>query len=103
MARSNRGSLLNSYERANYGVCATLRTEDGEHRTREFMGPVKSAVLELVAYCDLHGWKVVSMSTPQTIYSDLQGRDVPTTKRRGRLTLPEENLLGWAGRMDLKA
>lgn len=87
----------------NLGLTATVTDGRGGLKSLVFAGSTGEAVAELVDYCDLHGVKVVSVSSPQTILADVQGRKVSHRSRTKRMTLPESNLLGMVGRRDLLA
>ena len=93
-------NLLHTGERADYGVIATLESADGSVvQTREFRsigGRVKNATCELADYCDRHGLYVTCISSPQTIYADLKGRDDHLNSHA-----PESIILGQIGRMNL--
>jgi hypothetical protein len=80
------------------GVIATL--SDG--MVVYFGGATKKAVSNVADYCDEHGLRIVTLSTPRTIMRDLAGSRVE--RKRGRtsvLRLPEPDLLGQIGRGDL--
>lgn len=57
-------------ERRKYGCIATLE-RDHERLSKQFRGT--DAVRQVVAYCRENGWRIVCLSTPGTIYRDLQG------------------------------
>ena len=83
------------------GMIATLTDGHVMHA----LGSRRAALLAVVAECDRRGVRVQSLSTPQTIFRDLQGsRD----DHHGHLaegpafvSLPERSLLGYVGRLDL--
>lgn len=98
--------LVNTERRFETGCIAAL--SDGV--SRHFVGAGKDATRAAADYCDAHGLKVVCLSTPGTIYRDLQGsRDIAAphqADRRGRqafLRLPEQGMLNAIGRQDLLA
>ena len=96
----NSRNLLHVDERHKYGVTATMESADGEtRRTAEFPslgGRVLNALRELAAYCDRHDLRVTCLSSPQTIYADLKGRENTKTAN-----LPEILLMSRIHRMDL--
>lgn len=96
------------------GVIATMIAADGTTHTLHFTGEGSDAVRACAAYCDAHAYRVVTLSSPLTIYRDLQGwrrNDTPTNRRRvastekvdDKLQLPEPFMLGLIGRRDLLA
>lgn len=102
--------LLSPSERADYGVIATL--DDGSVIVRK--GTPTDALLAVADYCDVHGFKIRTLSSPETIYRDLQGtRDGLSDTERGGplnphnthrsqlLALPEFNMVARIGRSDL--
>lgn len=89
------------------GVIATLVRGDQVvtiHRT----GLPSVALRAVARACDRYGWKVRSLSSPVTVYRDLEGaRD---QSRRGstvgetvEAARPEKSMLGKIGRADLLA
>jgi hypothetical protein len=97
-------------QRFETGCIATLT--DGT--TQHFTGAGKAATRAVAAYCDEHGCKVVCLSTPSTIYRDLQGTRMMTHDRNSdslfyapppddNLGLPEPFMLALIGRGDLVA
>lgn len=102
-------NLLGPDERRLYGGIAVLM-RGGEDDVRHWPGA--DWLQAVCAYCDRGGWRVRCLSTPTTIYRDLQGHRIPAeaTNRRhpgssgtpdDRLALPELILLGRLGRLDL--
>lgn len=65
-------------ERSTYGATATFREDvSGDTRTRCVTGvSAIEALRELVAMVDLWpgSWRLVAISTPNTIFTDLQGK-----------------------------
>lgn len=61
-------------------------------------GERREALRQLAERCDREGWRVKTVSTPETIVRDLQG-----PRRHSRSTRPERILLGMIGRLDLDA
>ena len=90
------------------GVNVTL-VRDGESAAFHFPG--STAMRDLAAFCDRYGYTVACISTPRTIYRDLQGtREAladltagnPHEKHRsGQLNTPEAAALSRIGRKDL--
>lgn len=85
-------------ERSDYGVTVTVR----EQTSREMdvlvgNGPVMSALMQVCDSIDGRPgcWRVVSVSSPATIFADLQGARDPDTTR------PETVMLAKVGRLDL--
>lgn len=98
--------LVNTERRFETGCIATLT--DGI--SRHFVGSGADATRAVADYCDQHGLQVVCLSTPGSIYRDLQGsRNIAAEReadRRGRqafLRLPEQGMLNAIGRPDLLA
>lgn len=99
-------TLVNNERRFETGCIATL--SDGI--SRHFVGFGADATRAVADYCDRHDLRVAVLSTPGTIYRDLQGaRSVAAPHeavRRGRqafLRLPEQAMLAAIGRQDLLA
>ena len=92
------------------GVNATLARGD---ERESFHFPGRSAMADLVAHCDRFDYRVVTISTPRTIYRDLQGSRetlanfTHSTGRKGQrmaqVNTPEAKALGRIGRKDLLA
>ena len=111
MKRKTNYQIVPVTRRFETGLIAT--TSDGA--SRHFVGNGREATRALADYCDRHGLRVVCISTPGTIYRDLQGtrRTTETTQRRHRVTaeahtlerfaLPEQSYLAAIGRLDLVA
>jgi len=102
---------VNGESRSRDGVIATL-VRGAEVESRHFPGPAASE--SLAAYCDKHGWRVRTISTPQSIYRDLQGTrehlanvtgraeaGFDAGRRRSRHTSVEAMSLGGIKRTDL--
>lgn len=100
-------------ERFSTGLIATVRNSEGMH-SRHFVGSSRDAAREMAAWCDAIDGLVVSISTPGSIYRDLQGtRSAMVDRQESRrmnnhehrsdnmLELPEPRLLGMIGRADL--
>lgn len=97
------------------GVIVTAEHEAGEPLvTFHVAGPSQAALREACELIDTFGggWFVRSLSTPRTVYSDVQGRSMETNwyaHKRGRNGLrlfvndprPEVNMLAAVGRLDL--
>lgn len=102
---------VNQERRFETGCIATLT--DGERVfTQHFTGNGAEATQAVADFCDAHGFRIVTLSTPTSIYRDLQGTRAPLTVRTGRVTgeekplndrvdVPELNMLGKIGRRDL--
>jgi len=92
-------SLLSSDERPRYGVTISALV-DGRVYTTVSYGPTQEALVDAIAALERRGSieEVLSISTPDTIYRDLQG-----TRRRedGFMAFPETSLLTRVGRSDL--
>lgn len=94
---------LTPAERMDYGVTVTIRHSDTDQmETLVGVGPVTTALRDVCERIDelnrwLDRWEIVSVSTPATIYADLQGMRDPD------LPLPESKLLATVGRLDLLA
>lgn len=69
---------------------------------------------EVAAYCDREGYRVRTLSTPNTVYNDLQGPRVGAVASNHRFArssgqpddqvhTPERSMLGRIGRLDLLA
>lgn len=89
---------LSPNERDNYGVTITAyELGTGRMVTISALGPVTDRARELCERIDeLEGdWRVLTISTPSTIYGDLQG------ERGEYLATPERRLLGSIARLDL--
>lgn len=93
------------------GCNATL-IRRGELVSFHFPGP--AAVAKCAAHCDRFGYRVVTLSTPRTIYRDLQGTrqtlsdwnehtEGRTGNRMIQRNTPEPKLLASIGRLDLLA
>lgn len=86
------------------GVTATLT--DGHEVIVVVVQPLppREALLAVCDTCDRLGLKVVTLSTPQTIHSDLLGRSVRAAASRsiGQYpAVPEPDMLAKVGRRDL--
>lgn len=101
----------NGAERARYGVIVTAREQQtGRVKTMHQIGAPTGAIHEVVETLDsMEGdWKVVSISTPASIYRDLQGgrsvRADDQYEHRPHLSDPrttEVSMLSRLGRLDL--
>lgn len=84
---------LGPTEREKYGVIATLEDGDGRRFAEQFVG--RNATAVVVVLCRAKGWRIVSLSTPETIYRDLQGtreplnRDERGSRAKGYASLPD--------------
>lgn len=91
---------LNHDERMDYGATVTARDEEGHLLTVVGVGPVTKALGDICSHLDNLNeeggeWRIVSISTPATVYADLQGaRDEMTSS-------PEIRLLAMVHRSDL--
>lgn len=94
---SGNSIYLHEGERDKYGLTVTLTDGMGTYRSRVFPGTPGEALVDLADYCDLHGVKVVCISSPVTIATDVKGRP-----RTGAPSV-EQNMLGRIGRQDLIA
>lgn len=86
-------------ERNQQGVIVTIVSlETQERRMVVSPGYFDAALADICDECDRLGpeWRIQSISTPRTIAADLVGR-----KEHGHARLPEENMLGRLGRLDL--
>lgn len=97
--------ILNGQARAEYGVITTWKSlASGRTLTIARMGAPTAALRES---CDKATaldptFRLISYSTPQTIYSDMQGdREGGAQKYRTAPTLPETIVLGRIGRQNL--
>jgi hypothetical protein len=109
--RTRHALSLPPNERFAAGCIATLT--DGERTfSQHFTGEGSEAVQAVAAFCDRHGVRVLCLSTPATIYRDLQGHrreELPRKQRRvtaigtrpETLRLPEPAMLSRIGRRDL--
>ena len=81
------------------GCIATLSDGQVVHAS----GLTKVALRAVADYCDLHGLKISTVSTPRTIAADLVGRNTYYNGigRRTGINTPEQVLLGRIGRVDL--
>lgn len=96
---------MSGEERGKAGVIASL-TRGDEERSVHFPGA--GAISRIADYCDKHDWKIRCLSTPQTVYRDLQGtresvEDTIAGDRRTGLAgqSVELRMLGRIGRIDL--
>jgi hypothetical protein len=101
--------------RAEYGAMVQLEHESGAVEWRDLTSPLMDALRALCADLDERpGWKVAVISSPSTIYRDLQGTRSERYQSGGswkagdsdgpgddRLQLPEQALLARIGRLDL--
>ncbi len=92
---------LDLTERMDYGVTVTIRNVDGDRDTLVGVGPVVTALTDVCRRVDTLNilqpaaeWRVVTVSTPATIYTDLQGHRDPDGLH------PETKLLAFIGRRD---
>jgi len=95
------------------GVIVTAQHDDGRLRTLHIPGPSRAALREVCEQIDEmgEGWFIAAISTPRTIYRDLQdarsaggGRGHMTTGRDNRFMAdprPELIMLDAVGRRDL--
>ena len=98
------------------GVVATVRLPDGTLRALAEPGAPLEAVRAVAAFCDRRGAKLVCVSTPQTIYTDVTGsrrrqsaayRELAAVGERrsgqseGNSWTPEHGTLAQIGRLDL--
>ena len=101
---------LGSHSRNVEGCIATF-DRDGWRWSRQF-GAEAGYVQAVADYADEQGAKVVSLSTPETIWRDLQGTRAELTPIVQRVTrvesqpedivrTPEVSMLGRIGRLDL--
>lgn len=93
------------------GCIATL-TDGTAIVTRHFVGSGADATRAVAAFCDERGLRVQTLSTPMSVYRDLQGHreavaglgprlnSAPAT-RSDRVLAPEPVMLGRIGRLDL--
>lgn len=102
-------------ERAQFGVIGTAQNSaTGKTVSMHRAGPPTIAVAEIAAEVDKLGanWKIVSLSTPASVYRDLQGTRYHRIKGDARNKLmgrqsahdartQEKALLGRIGRLDL--
>lgn len=87
---------LSQAQREEHGCIVTFSNDEA----RWFTGA--EALADAVAYADRRGLRIRTISTPETIYRDLQGsRAAQGGKRGGAVYFPEENMLGHARRSDL--
>lgn len=96
--------LVNTERRFETGCIATL--SDGI--SRHFVGSGADATRAVADYCDEHGLKLLCISTPGTIWRDLQGsrevaapREADRRSRQAFLRLPESAMLNAIGRQDI--
>lgn len=97
-------------QRFETGMIATLVGDDVV-TAKHFVGEGMSALADIIDFCDRHSLKVRCLSTPDSIYRDLQGsRAQRGTSRKVDLSLPEapevvrypeQAMLGKWGRADL--
>jgi hypothetical protein len=109
--RTIRSIRVSPTERHETGVIATL--PDGKRSFAEhFVGVNTIATRAIADHCDTFGLKIVCLSTPETIYRDLQGDRHHDTDQvragdhrapRDGVTTPETIMLGRIGRLDLLA
>lgn len=91
------------------GVIVTLANRHRDERVTRFeSGTVDDALLTVLARFPVAHWRIVCISTPQTIQHDLRSRKVPKRRparinsdsKRSRIAMPEAVLLGRIGRLD---
>lgn len=110
MKRKNGYSITTRNQRFSTGCVATLT--DGV--SRHFTGEGADSTRAVADYCDKHGLRVVCLSTPATVYRDLQGgrwndnaperaRVTSSARPHEGLALPEPRMLAAIGRTDLLA
>jgi len=93
---------LDNTERMDYGVTVTIRNVDGDLDTLVGVGPVMTALTDVCRRIDTlnllapdSDWRVLTISTPATIYTDLWGHRDPDRLH------PETAFLAVIGRRDL--
>lgn len=95
---------LGGWQRSAFGCIVTAHEQEtGRTDTLHEKGLPLSALRSICDRLDLRegSWRIVSVSTPETIFRDLQG----TRRHEGRdlLQLPEQAMLARIGRRDLLA
>jgi hypothetical protein len=96
--------LLGADERPRYGAIVTARMVGGEISNAVGYGYARPALEDAIDSLERRGVidRVLAISTPETIYTDLQGSRVRrTNKANPPLQLPERYLLTSIGRSDL--
>lgn len=93
---------ISGEERQDYGCIVNF--SDGDCR----WFPGRDGAREAAEYADRSDLKITTISTPETIYRDLQGprstQDPGASwKKRDAIYFPESNILGLIGRRDLLA
>lgn len=96
----------NNEQRDSMGVIVTLREQNNDARVvLHKEGLKRAAMLEVAAWCDSQegDWRVLCVSTPNTILRDVSGGRGITEPGRASAYLhsPEGSLLGLIGRRDL--
>lgn len=102
-------NVLNSSERDRYGATVTLREQTSrETRVLARTGTAMDALREIVAEADAWegDWRVLSISTPATIFRDLQGHRFSSGGIHGEAVTieadkSEKTYLAKIGRTDL--
>lgn len=92
------------YGRAQFGCTVTFENEAGKRLTYHRTGPPADVLRQLceAALAKDDTYRVISYSTPQTIYTDLQGeRESETYSLKKEPTLPEEQALGRIGMLHM--
>lgn len=98
---------LNGEDRVRYGFITTWENEDGARHTFHRTGPIFSTLLALCDYVTAldPSLRLISYSTPNTIFSDLSGTAradrVSRNGKRQVHALPEMTLLARIGREEL--
>lgn len=87
---------LTAMERHSLGVVVSFENADGArfttHRPGLVQEGVRSACDEALARCP--SYLIVAISTPQTVYADIVGRELGPAKRP---VMPEANIVGRTG------
>ena len=93
-------SPINGVDRIRFGYIVTAREQDSDARwVLHRAGP--GALVEICEVLDASegNWRILTISTPETIYRDLQGTRL--TVWRDVIENPEQRMLGGIGRLDL--
>ena len=86
-------------QRSEYGVTITFQADNGDKLSLHGRCPVLQMVRALcaIALAKDESYRVVSCSTPASIFTDLQGSRRPADVKGTQGNLPEQRLLAGAG------
>lgn len=88
---------MSGQEAATYGAIVTFQNAAGQRLAVHRSGPKRTALRQACAVATGHdsSFRVISISTPETIYTDLQGARLPRHDRHnGAMQFPETRMAG---------